>query len=77
MPSLDGLVWRREGRRPHVDLNAAVAHQLHEAGVTEPRLDFVGRCTYCDGERFYSYRREGAPMGQHMSFVGIVADDTQ
>lgn len=55
------------GRRPHLDLPGAVRHQLVRAGVAPPRV--VVRCTRCDGERLWSYRREGAGGGRNVAYV--------
>jgi polyphenol oxidase len=45
--------------RPHLDLPAAVAAQLLEAGVRQARLDLLSACTACDPSRFHSFRRDG------------------
>lgn len=44
------------GARAHIDLRAAVEHQLHAGGVR--RIDSTERCTYRDSEEFFSYRRD-------------------
>jgi hypothetical protein len=54
-------------RRPHLDLPGAVRRQLVRAGVPPPRV--VVRCTRCDGERLWSYRREGAGGGRNVAYV--------
>ena len=41
--------------RPHFDLPRFALHRLREAGVE--RCGWIGRCTYGDADRFYSYRR--------------------
>ncbi len=43
------------GDRLRFDLPGYVLHQLREAGVGE--AGWIGRCTYDDPERFFSYRR--------------------
>lgn len=43
---------------PSLDLRAAVAAQLEDAGVT--RVEHVGGCTFCDGERSFSHRAVSA-----------------
>lgn len=53
--------------RPHLDLAGAVRHQLLRAGVPEPRV--VVRCTRCDAERLWSYRREGKGVGRNVAFI--------
>lgn len=55
------------GRRPHLDLPGAVRHQLVRAGIERPRI--VVRCTRCDPERLWSYRREGAGGGRNVAYV--------
>ncbi|WP_374291086.1 peptidoglycan editing factor PgeF [Paenirhodobacter enshiensis] len=41
--------------RPMFDLPGFGLHRLREAGIGE--ASWIGRCTYADPERFYSYRR--------------------
>ncbi|MFT3973043.1 MAG: peptidoglycan editing factor PgeF [Amaricoccus sp.] len=43
------------GDRLRFDLPGFVLHRLREAGVAE--AEWVGRCTYSDPDRFFSYRR--------------------
>lgn len=64
----DGIVLRRGDGRPHVDLWRAVEHQLWAAGVGV--IDTLGRCTVCEPEWFYSYRRDGAQSGR---MLGVIA----
>lgn len=55
--------------RPHLDLVAAVWRQLEEAGVGAvlPLL----RCTRCDAERLWSYRRDGPGTGRNWAYVWL------
>ena len=55
--------------RPHLDLVAAVRHQLAVAGVPAPRV--VLRCTRCDAEHLWSYRRDGRAAGRNHAFVWL------
>lgn len=55
--------------RPHVDLRAVVTAQLGELGVTA--VDQVAGCTLTDGERFFSFRRDGAQSGRHLSAIRL------
>lgn len=50
----------RDGHE-HIDLKAIARERLQAAGVAE--VQDVAVCTICD-ERFFSYRREGAPSGR-------------
>lgn len=57
------------GRRPHLDLRAAVAGQLGRAGVAAIRV--VEECTRCRPERLWSYRREGPGAGRNVALVWL------
>ena len=65
------FVRRAEGRRPHVDLVATVRDQLMAAGVQVEAISRVGGCTFSDPGRYFSYRRDGAGIGQLMAFIGL------
>lgn len=67
----DAFVDRRLGPRPHVDLVAAVRAQLVAAGVRGEAIDRVGGCTHTDARRWFSYRRDGAGIGQMLAFAGF------
>jgi YfiH family protein len=43
------------GDRLRFDLPGFVLHRLREAGIAE--AEWIGRCTYSDPARFFSYRR--------------------
>ena len=59
------------GARPHVDLVAAVRAQLTGAGVAPTMIERVGGCTHAHPDRWFSFRRDGAGIGQMLAFVGI------
>jgi hypothetical protein len=52
----------------HCDLYALARRRLQALGLT--RISGGGLCTYSDGERFYSYRRDGA-TGRMASLIWI------
>jgi YfiH family protein len=62
-------VLRFTGARPHVDLWAANVRLLVAAGVAPDAIDASPPCTMCEVERFFSYRRDGGNIGQHLSFI--------
>jgi len=57
--------------KPHVDLVAVVRGQLTSAGVPVGAIGRVGGCTHGDPRRYFSYRRDGAGIGQMLAFVGF------
>jgi YfiH family protein len=65
------VIVRRPGARPHVDLRAANRAQLVAAGLAPARIDTAPPCTCCDAARFFSFRRDGAGIGQQLSFIAL------
>ncbi len=57
--------------RPHVDLLAAVRDQLEAHGVPPRAIDRIGGCSHANGTRWFSYRRDGAGIGQMLAFIGF------
>ena len=53
--------------KTHLDLQAAARHQLAAAGVRQ--VFVLSVCTRCDGEKLWSYRREGKAAGRNMAFI--------
>jgi len=60
------FVERSRGSRPHVDVAAVVAAQLHAAGVVVQQR--LSACSRCDPE-LHSYRRDGAASGRMGAFI--------
>ena len=55
--------------RTHLDLLSENRKQLEKAGVSPRNIQALGVCTYCDAERFFSYRREKEKAGRMTSFI--------
>jgi len=53
--------------RPHLDLPGAARMQLLAAGIGQAFAP--PRCTRCDEERLFSFRREGKGAGRNLAFV--------
>jgi hypothetical protein len=60
--------------RTHLDLVSENRKQLEAAGVQHQNIEALGVCTYCDAERFFSYRREKEKAGRMTSFIRIVPE---
>lgn len=63
------FVQRSKNDRAHVDLFAANVQQLEAAGLRADAIEPLGRCTQHEPEAFYSFRRDGANIGQQLSFI--------
>ncbi|MGC9323971.1 MAG: peptidoglycan editing factor PgeF [Desulfomonilia bacterium] len=53
-----------------VDLGDVAKKQAMEAGVPEPMIRTVERCTSCNPLEYFSYRRDGALTGRNISLIG-------
>ena len=58
--------------KQHIDLRVASRALLEKAGVRPEHIDDRPPCTRCEGDRFFSYRRDGREGGVHMAFIGLV-----
>ena len=58
------------GRR-HLDLVEENGAQLVSSGILAERVYDSGLCTFCENERFYSFRREGSGVGRIFGAVGL------
>jgi len=65
-------VVRADGQKPHVDLWEANRLLLAASGIPENAIDAAPPCTMCEAERFFSFRRDGDGIGQHLSFVAAL-----
>lgn len=54
------------GERPFLDLVAAARHQLTAAGMP---VSWLVRCTRCDADGLFSYRRSGQRAGRNLAFI--------
>jgi YfiH family protein len=69
-------VAREFGRdgRTHLDLALENRNQLEEAGVPTGNIEALGMCTFCNAERFFSYRRDKDNPGRMTSFIRIASE---
>ncbi len=58
------------GRR-HLDLVEENRAQLVSSGVSAERIYDSGVCTFCENERFYSFRKEGSGVGRIFGIIGF------
>jgi YfiH family protein len=57
--------------RWHFDLGAANLAQLATGGVDPARVTASGVCTICQGDRFWSWRRQGPEAGRFAAVIGL------
>jgi polyphenol oxidase len=61
--------FARADEQLRLDVAAANADQLREAGVRPDSIHVSGLCTACHPDWFYSYRRDGAGTGRLVGFI--------
>jgi YfiH family protein len=54
-----------------LDLAAANYRQLREAGVPDQNIDVMRRCTFCEADRFHSFRRDKDRAGRMISYITV------
>jgi polyphenol oxidase len=57
--------------RTHLDLSSENRKQLESAGVPTQNIEALDVCTFCNAERFFSYRREKEKAGRMTSYIRI------
>lgn len=63
------FVQRNKNGKALVDLWSDNARQLFAAGLAAERVEILGRCTMHEADDFFSFRRDGAGIGQMLSFI--------
>jgi len=58
----------------HLDLWAANARALREAGVQAAQIEIGQLCTACQPDEFYSHRAEGGKTGRFGALIGLRAN---
>lgn len=67
-PGVD-VVSYDHGEKPHVNLRRIVRYQLSQLGLAEDAIDDVPGCTLLEPADWFSFRRDGAASGRHLSAI--------
>lgn len=62
----------RPGAAPRLDLWAANAVVLREAGLAPEHVEVLGRCTACERDRFFSHRRDAGRTGRQVAYLAPI-----
>ncbi len=60
-----------KGSHTFIDLPSILHQQLKSQGVSFQHIEDTNACTYCDERKFFSYRRDGAPLQVHLAYIGL------
>lgn len=55
--------------KPRVHLLPALQSQLMARGVLKEQMQDIPGCTYCEPEKFFSFRRDGKRSGRHLAVI--------
>ena len=58
------------GLKFHLDLKGFLQNKLISKGLMEKNLMIDSRCTFCEKNKFFSYRREGQSAGRMLAIMG-------
>jgi polyphenol oxidase len=70
LAALGAVPERTLDGRPSVDLHRVASLQAENTGVSPDMIHQVKSCTYCNGDSFFSYRRDGEHTGRNISLIG-------
>ncbi len=60
------------GKKIFIDLPKVINHQLIKAGVKPKNIEFIGECTYCEPNKYFSYRSDKPAKIQAMvAYIGL------
>jgi len=65
------LVFGRSGAG-RIDLAELNRTQLLELGIPEGQIELLALCTFCDADRFHSYRRDKERAGRMISYIRVI-----
>lgn len=61
----------RRGEKWHVNLKGLNVLHLAQAGILQENIAVSGECTCCNGELFWSYRRDGESRGSQAAMISL------
>ena len=70
-PELLKFIYEKDGVY-HADIRAMNKAVLLSAGLKDENICVCGECTCCDGEKYYSHRRQKGHRGTMMNVIGIL-----
>lgn len=63
------LDYYKKNNSYYIDLGKTVINQLVSSGVPENNIYSSGLSTFNNPELFFSFRRDGKPVGEHIGFI--------
>ncbi len=66
----EGNYYSKKGEKFFLDLPSANKYQALSLGIPESNIWVSEECTYCNPDKFYSYRYAGGSTGRQGAFIG-------
>ena len=67
----EGNYYRKQGEKYYVDLSSANRIQALTAGIPRENIWQSDECTFCEPDKFYSYRFSKGTAGRQGGFIGM------
>ena len=67
----NNFIISNKGDSYNIDLQSNAHYDLVDAGFDGGKIYSMKNCTYCDGNKFHSYRRDGKDSGRMIGLIGI------
>lgn len=55
----------------YLDVKAVIVEQLWRMGIGADQIADIPVCNHCDADNYFSYRRDGSPVGCMAAFIGL------
>ena len=66
----EGNYYSKKGEKFFLDLSSANRYQALSLGIPEANIWVSDECTYCNPDKFYSYRYARGSTGRQAAFIG-------
>ena len=64
-------LFSKKGSKLKLDLKSEIYEELMKAGLSNKNIHKDRYCTFCEEEKFFSYRREGALAGRMIAMMNV------
>ena len=65
------FVQEKENGKYRVDLQKMAVSQLIQLGFKKPNITVIQDCTFCENQKYHSYRRNGKKAGRMIGLLGM------
>ena len=66
------FIKNRKNGKYSVDLHGSLKFELESYGMNSNQIDISSECTFCNVNKYFSYRRDGAKTGRMYGLIGKI-----